>query len=81
MYNFENESDPITYYALQKVVKENKHIKTSYEYPSDDCRCEHCENVELFLAAMLRHLRKQYRADLITDLSGDPAKFLEVIIL
>ena len=49
MYNEDNPEDKVSYYRKQKLVKENKYLKTIQEKPDDDCRCESCENVELIL--------------------------------
>ena len=77
MYNNEYPDDPITYYTVQSLVKKNKHIQLSGEYPSDDCRCQDCENIELFLLALKRELRNGNRSDLASNVNEDPATFLE----
>ena len=77
MFNNAYPDDPITYYVVQSIVQKNRHILLSGEYPSDDCRCQDCENVELFLLALRRELRVNNRSDLAANVSEDPITFLE----
>ena len=57
MFNSEHD-DHITYYTVQKIISEEKHLLQSARTPQDDCRCEKCENVELLLKAIKTNLNK-----------------------
>ena len=55
---FNSEHDQISYYTVQKIISEGKHLLQSARTPEDDCRCEKCENAELLLKAIKTSLNK-----------------------
>ena len=63
---------------FQQVVKLNKHLFKVGE-TADDCRCEQCENLELFLLSLRRHLIQVRKQDL-TDFSVDHKDFIKSFV-
>ena len=59
-YNHERkENDKITFYQMCEVIAQEKQILFQGKTPEDDCRCETCENGELFLEAIRSYFMKQ----------------------
>ena len=72
MYNDgKDDCDTVSYYRVQKVVSQTKHLKLASEKPDDDCRCEQCENVELILDSIYKTLRKEDERDMAHNLPDD----------
>ena len=68
IFNSEHD-DQITYYTVQKIISEEKHLLQSTRTPEDDCRCEKCENAELLLKAIKTSLNKAGNDNLSSELS------------
>ena len=68
IFNSEHD-DQITYYTVQKIISEEKHLLQSARTPEDDCRCEKCENAELLLKAIKTSLNKAGNDNLSSELS------------
>ena len=64
---------------FQQVVKLNKHLFKVGETAEDDCRCEQCECLELFLLSLRKHLIQARKQDL-TDFSVDPKDFIKSFV-
>ena len=65
----------IQFKPLLKIIDAS--IFISGDYPSDDCRCQICDNIELFLLSLRRELRNYNRSDLASNMSEDLTTFLE----
>ena len=78
MFNSEHD-DEISYYTVQKIISEGKHLLQSARTPEDDCRCEKCENVELLLKAIKTSLNKAGKNNLSSELSIDSMEFVIVL--
>ena len=71
MFNSEHD-DQITYYTVQKIISDEKHLLQSAWTPEDDCWCEKCENVELSLKAIETSLlNKVGKNNMSSELSID----------
>ena len=78
MFNSEHD-DQISYYTVQKIISEGKHLLQSARTPEDDYRCEKCENVELLLKAIKTGLNKAGKNNLSSELSIDSMEFVIVL--
>ena len=70
----------LTYYTIQKIIEEEKHLFQADETKEDDCRCEKCENIELLLISIKASLIKGKREDLASQLSIDPIEFISNMV-
>ena len=61
LFNQENNDFKFTYYQLQKIIKDEKHLILMGGAKEDDCRCERCENLELLLTSIKKALLKEGR--------------------
>ena len=77
---FNSEHDQSSYYTVQKIISEGKHLLQSARTPEDDCRCEKCENVELLLKAIKTSLNKAGKNNLSSELSIDSMEFVTSIV-
>ena len=57
LFNIENSLEKVSYYAVQQIIKNEKHLFKIGE-SKDDCRCEKYENVELLLSGIKQSLKK-----------------------
>ena len=70
----------MSYYVVEQIVKNEKHLFKIGESKDDNCRCEKCENVELLLSGIKRSLKKNGHNDLALTLKTDPEKsILEIV--
>ena len=58
IFNTENPLEKVSYYVVQQIIKNEKHLCKIRESKDDDCRCEKCENVELLLSGIKQSLKK-----------------------
>ena len=78
-YNHERkDNDKITFYQMREVIAQEKQILFQGKTLEDDCRCETCENGELFLEAIRSYFMKQKQKNLIKDLPMDPLEFVQL---
>ena len=77
MYNEESEENT-TFHQIREVVSTEKHIVTQGNSAEDDCRCEVCENAELFLIAVKSHFNKIGKKDLVVDIPTDPLELVSL---
>ena len=80
MYNEDNPEDKVSYYRIQKLVKENKYLKTIQEKPDDDCHCESCENVELILECLVCVLKRENESEMRRKLPDGPIKLAKTLV-
>ena len=66
----------MSYYAVQQIIKNEKHLFKIWESKDDDCRCEKCENVELLLSGIKQSLKKNCHNELALTLKSDPEEFI-----
>ena len=57
---------------MPEVIAQEKKILFQGKTPDDDCRCEICDNGELFLKAIRSYFMKQKAKNLIKDLPMNP---------
>ena len=60
---------------MHEMIAQEKQILIQSKTPEDDCRCETCENGELFLEAIRSYFMKQKQKNLIKDLPMDLLEF------
>ena len=77
LYNEEND-DEITYHQIREIVAGENHLVVQGKTPEDDCRCETCENGELFLEAVKRYFTKEKQKGLVHNLPTDPMELVEL---
>ena len=58
LFNIENLPEKVSCYAVQQIMKNEKHLFKIGESKDDDCRCDKCENVELLLSGIKQSLKK-----------------------
>ena len=58
LYNLENALRKVSYYMVQQLVKNEKHLFKSGESNDHYCRCKKCENVELLLIGVKYSLKR-----------------------
>ena len=75
-----DESFILTYYTLQKIVSEQKHIIHVGKTAEDDCHCEKCENNELLLTALKKNLVSNQMQNFAEMVKIDSASFMESFI-
>ena len=63
---------------MREVIAQEKQILFQGKTLEDDCRCETCENGELFLEAIRSYFMKQKQKNLIKDLPMDPLEFVQL---
>ena len=79
LYNDEHgDDDKTTYYQMREVITQEKHFLFQGKTPEDDCRCETCENGELFLEAIRSIFTKQKEKNLIKNLPMDPLELVQL---
>ena len=54
LLNKENPLEKVSYYAIQQIIKNEKHLFKIGESKDDDCIYEKCENVELLLLSGIK---------------------------
>ena len=59
LFNTENPLEKVSYYVVQQIIKNEKHLFKIGESKDDDCRCEKCENVELLLSGIKQSFKKK----------------------
>ena len=59
LFSVENPLDEVSYYEVQQIIKNEKHLFKIRESKDDDYRCEECENVELLLSEIKQSLKKK----------------------
>ena len=69
-----------TYYTLQKIVSEQKHIIHIGKIGEVDCRFEKCENNELLLTALKKKLASNQIQHFTEMVKIDPPSFKESLI-
>ena len=52
LFNIENLLEKVSYFVVQQIIKNEKHLFKTGESKDDDCRCEKCENVKLLLSGI-----------------------------
>ena len=77
LYNKDNTKN-ITYCQMQEIVLSEKHLLNQSKSPEDDCRCETCENGELFLEVVKNYLVKEKLQAFIQNLPADPMELVEL---
>ena len=58
LFNIEKPLEKVSYYGVQQIISNEKHLFKIGESKDDDCRCEKCENVELLLSGIKQSLKK-----------------------
>ena len=58
LLNIENPLEKVSYYVVQQIIKNEKHLFKIGESNDDDCRCERWENVVLLLSGIKQSLKK-----------------------
>ena len=76
LFNIENPLEKVSYYAVQQIIKNEKHLFKIGESKDNDCRCEKCENVELLLLGTKQSLKKNGHNKLALTLKTDPEEFI-----
>ena len=66
----------VTYYSLQQVIKQEKHIFYSSQIFEDDCRRTKCENAELLLTGIVNSIRPVY-PELAAKIKVYPVEFVK----
>ena len=66
----------MSYYVVQQIIKNEKHLFKIAESKDDDCRCEKCENVGLLLSGIKQSLKKNGHSGLALTLKTDPEKLI-----
>ena len=77
LYNEENE-EKVTYHQVREIITSEKHLIMQGKTPEDDCRCETCENAELFLQSIHHYFDKEKRKNLVSSLPTDPMELVEM---
>ena len=73
---FDKEHDfDVSYYYLQKIIKDEKHILPAKDAKDDDCRCEKCENLELLLVSIKASLLQAGKENLASRITVDPIDY------
>ena len=75
LFNIENLLEKVSYYVVQKIIKNEKHLFKIGESKDDDCRCEKCENVEL-LPSGIKQFEKNGHNKLALTMKIDPEQFI-----
>ena len=60
LFNVENLLENVSYYLVQQIIKNEKHLFKIGESKDDDCRCEKCENGEVMLSGIKQSLKKKW---------------------
>ena len=76
LFNIENLLEKVSYYVVQQIIKNEKHLLKIGESKDDDCRCEKFENVELLLSGIKQSLKKNGHNELVLTLKIDPEEFI-----
>ena len=77
LFNIENLLEKVSYYVVQQIIKNEKHLLKIGESKDDDCRCEKCENVEFLLSGIKQSLKKKNgHNELVLPLKIDPEEFV-----
>ena len=80
LFNQENTDFKLTYYQLQKIIKDEKHLILMGGAKEDDCRCERCENLELLLTTIKKALLKAGREGVAAKFSIDSIDFVSSLV-
>ena len=65
-----------TYYQMHSTIAKERHLILQHKTPSDDCRCETCENATLLLSAVKLNLTKLGKTELAAALLEDPIELM-----
>ena len=76
LFHIENLLEKVSYYVVQKIIKNENHLFKIGESKDDDCRCEKCENVELLLSGIKQSSKKNGHNKLALTLKIDPEEFI-----
>ena len=74
----EKNGEKVTYYQVKEIIASEKHLVMQGKTPEDDCRCETCENAELFLQSIKVYFNKEKQKDLVCNLPTDPMELVEL---
>ena len=61
---------------MHSTIAKERHLILQHKTPSDDCRCETCENATLLLSAVKLNLTKLEKAELAAALLEDPIELM-----
>ena len=75
---FNEKNEEVTYYQVKEIIASEKHLVMQGKTPEDDCRCETCENAELFLQSIKVYFSKEKQKDLVCNLPTDPMELVEL---
>ena len=75
---FNEKNEEVTYYQVKEIIASEKHLVMQGKTPEDDCRCETCENAELFLQSIKVYFNKEKQKDLVCNLPTDPMELVEL---
>ena len=70
LFNEENE-EKVSYSQVREIIASEKDLVMQGNTPEDDCRCETCENSELFLQSTEVYFNKEKQKDLVSNLPTD----------
>ena len=73
LYNEEHQEVETTYYQMHSTIAKERHLILQHKTPSDDCRCETCENATLLLSAVKLNLTKLGKTELAAALPPNRA--------
>ena len=59
LFSIENPLEKVSYYVVQQIIKNEKHLFKIRESKDDDYRCKECKNVELLLSEIKQSLKKK----------------------
>ena len=76
LFHIENLLEKVSYYVVQKIIKNENHLFKIGESKDDDCRCEKCENVEMLLSGIKQSSKKNGHNKLALTLKIDPEEFI-----
>ena len=65
-----------TYYQMHSTIAKERHLILQHKTPSDDCRCETCENATLLLSAVKLNLTKLGKTELAAAMLEDPIELM-----
>ena len=71
LLNIENPLEKVSYYVVQQIIKNEKHLLKKGESNDDDCRCERWENVVLLLSGIKQSLKKMVCSPKTYDCCND----------
>ena len=77
LFNEENEAK-VSYSQVREIIASEKDLVMQGNTPEDDCRCETCENSELFLQSTEVYFNKEKQKDLVSNLPTDSMVLVEL---